>query len=114
MKCKKILMRVDFNVPLDDKLNITDDTRIKATLPTIQYALSEGAVKIILMSHLGRPDGKVVESMRLNPVARRLEALLGEKVKKTDDCVGENIKKDIEASREKIILLENLRFHAEE
>lgn len=114
LKDKKILMRVDFNVPLDDKLNITDDIRIRATLPTIKYALENKAKKVILMSHLGRPDGKVVESLRLDPVAKRLEELLGEKVKKLNDCMGEEIKKEIEESKERIILLENLRFHPEE
>ena len=70
LKGKRVLIRVDFNVPLDDKLNITDDTRIRASLPTIKYALDNGA-KIILMSHLGRPDGKVNEGLRLLPVAKR-------------------------------------------
>ncbi len=114
LKDKKILMRVDFNVPLDEKLNITDDTRIRASLPTIRYALEKGAKKVILMSHLGRPDGKIVESLRLNPAAKRLEGLLGEKVKKLNDCIGESIASDIEKSTERVILLENLRFHAEE
>jgi phosphoglycerate kinase len=114
LKAKKILMRVDFNVPLDEKLNITDDTRIKATLPTIKYALEKGAGKVILMSHLGRPDGKVVESLRLTPVAKRLEELLGEKVKKLDECIGERVENEISSARERIILLENLRFSVQE
>jgi len=94
LKGKRILMRVDFNVPLDDKLNITDDIRIRAALPTIKYALEKRA-KVILMSHLGRPDGKVVDSMRLEPVAKRLEELLGKKITKTDDCIGEDVKKAV-------------------
>ena len=77
LKSKTVVSRVDFNVPLDGKLDITDDTRIKATLPTIKYILEHGARKIILMSHLGRPDGKAKEELMLNPVAKRLEELLG-------------------------------------
>lgn len=114
LKGKRVLIRVDFNVPLDDKLNITDDIRIRAAIPTIKYAIDKGA-KVILMSHLGRPDGKVVESMRLTPVARRLEELLGQKVIKTDDCVGDAVKKVAGAMKPKdVVLLENLRFHPEE
>ncbi|MDD5005687.1 MAG: phosphoglycerate kinase [Candidatus Omnitrophica bacterium] len=114
LKDKTIIMRVDFNVPLDEKLNITDDTRIKAALPTIKYILDNGAKRLILMSHLGRPDGKIKEELRLNPVAKRLQELLGEPVDKLDDCIGETIKKQIQASKKRLILLENLRFHAEE
>ena len=114
IKGKKVIIRVDFNVPLDENLKITDDRRITEALPTIQYVLKEKAAKVILMSHLGRPEGQVVESMRLNPVARRLEKLLGEKVLKLDDCIGEEVKKAIDKSKEKVILLENLRFHKEE
>ena len=114
LKNKTVLVRVDFNVPQDANLNITDDTRIRATLPTIKYILKSGAKKVILMSHLGRPDGKVVDKYSLQPVAERLRELLGEPVKFLRDCVGDNIKKEIEISSEKVILLENLRFHAEE
>ena len=114
LKDKRVLIRVDFNVPLDDKLNITDDIRIRAALPTIKYALERRA-KVILMSHLGRPDGKVVDSMRLTPVANRLGELLGKKVIKTDDCIGEAVKKTVNAMKPgDVVLLENLRFHAEE
>ena len=114
LKGKRVLIRVDFNVPLDDKLNITDDIRIRAALPTIKYALEKRA-KVILMSHLGRPDGKVVDSMRLTPVAKRLEELLGKKITKTDDCIGDPIKRAVDAMKPgDVILLENLRFHAEE
>lgn len=114
LKSKRVLMRVDFNVPLDDKLNITDDIRIRAALPTIKYAIDNGA-KVILMSHLGRPDGKVVDSMRLTPVAKSLEKLLGKKVTKTDDCIGDAVKNTVNAMKPgDVVLLENLRFHAEE
>jgi phosphoglycerate kinase len=113
-KNKKVLVRADFNVPQDANLNITDDTRIRATLPTIQFILKNGADKIILISHLGRPDGKVLEKYSLKPVAVRLQELLGEPVKFLNDCLGESIKKEIDVSKEKIILLENLRFHPEE
>ncbi|MGB4521207.1 MAG: phosphoglycerate kinase [Candidatus Omnitrophota bacterium] len=114
LKGKKVLMRADFNVPQDDSLKITDDTRIKATLPTIKYILQNGAKKLILISHLGRPDGKVVAKYGLKPVAERLASLLGEPVKFLDDCVGDNIKQEIGSGKERIVLLENLRFHAEE
>jgi len=114
LKDKRVLMRVDFNVPLDDKLNITDDIRIRSAVPTIKYAIDKGA-KVILMSHLGRPDGKVVDSMRLTPVAKRLEELLGKKVTKTDDCIGDAVKNTVAAMKPgDVVLLENLRFHAEE
>jgi 3-phosphoglycerate kinase len=114
LKDRVVLMRVDFNVPQDANLAITDDTRIKATLPTIKYILQAGAKKLILMSHLGRPDGKVIEKYSLKPVAVRLKELLGQDVKFISDCVGENIKKEVDSAKEKVILLENLRFHAEE
>lgn len=114
-KGKKVIMRVDFNVPLDkEKGNITDDTRIKEALPTIKYVLDAGASKLILMSHLGRPKGKVVDSLRMNPVAERLSQMLGEKVEKLDDCVGNEIRDKINSTPARIILLENLRFHPEE
>ncbi len=113
-KGKKVVVRVDFNVPLDKSLNITDDRRIKEALPTIQYLLKQGASKVILMSHLGRPDGQVVENLRLTPIAKQLEKLLGEKVLKLDECVGAAVKQKIDQSKEKVVLLENLRFHKEE
>jgi phosphoglycerate kinase len=111
---KAVLMRADFNVPLDEGLNITDDTRIRATLPTIKYLIKNGAKKVILMSHLGRPDGKIVAKYSLKPVAERLKELLNEPVKFLNDCIGDSIKKEIEASKERVVLLENLRFHSEE
>ncbi|MCP4650247.1 MAG: phosphoglycerate kinase [PVC group bacterium] len=114
LKDKKVLMRADFNVPLDENLNITDELRITSALATIKYCLEQGAKKVILMSHLGRPKGNVVEKMRLSPVAKKLSELLDMPVKKLDDCVGEEIEKEVEAASERVILLENLRFHAEE
>lgn len=114
LKGKKVIMRVDFNVPLDDALNITDDRRIKSVIPTIKYILEQGSSKLILMSHLGRPKGEVIDSMRLTPVSNRLQELLGQDVLKLDDCVGDEVKAAIDGASEKIILLENLRFHKEE
>ncbi len=114
LKGKKVIIRADFNVPLDEKQNITDDRRIKEALPTIKWVLEKGATKIILMSHLGRPKDQVVETLRLKPVARKLEQLLGQKVLRLDDCVGQEIQEEVKKSTEKIILLENLRFHKEE
>ncbi|MCX5701282.1 MAG: phosphoglycerate kinase [Candidatus Omnitrophica bacterium] len=113
-KNKTVLMRADFNVPQDASLNITDDTRIRATLPTIKYILEHGVKKLVLISHLGRPDGKPTPKYSLKPVALRLKELLGQDVLFLDDCIGENIKKEIDSCKEKVILLENLRFHAEE
>lgn len=114
IKGKRVLVRVDFNVPLDENGNITDDTRIVAALPTIEYILNQNA-SVILMSHLGRPKGEVKENLRLNPVAKRLEELLKKPVKKLNDCIGkeaEEAAKNIKPGD--VILLENLRFHKEE
>ncbi len=111
---KRILVRVDFNVPLNEELEITDDTRIEAALSTIKYLISHQA-KIILMSHLGRPKGEVVEKLRLDPIARRLSELLKQDVKKLNDCIGEEVKKAVlNMQKGEVILLENLRFHPEE
>ncbi|ACK70023.1 Phosphoglycerate kinase [Gloeothece citriformis PCC 7424] len=111
---KRVLVRVDFNVPLDDAGNITDDTRIRAALPTIQDLISKGA-KVILCSHFGRPKGKVVESMRLTPTAKRLSELLGQDVVMCDDCVGASVTEAVnKLENGQVALLENLRFHAEE
>ncbi|MCK5707972.1 MAG: phosphoglycerate kinase [Candidatus Aureabacteria bacterium] len=111
---KKILMRVDFNVPLDSSCNVTDDTRIKAALRSIEYILENNG-KLILMSHLGRPKGKVVDSMKMDPIAKRLSELINKNVKKLDDCVGVEVEKEVAAMQSgDVILLENLRFHAEE
>lgn len=114
LKGKKIILRADFNVPLDDNQNITDDIRIQAALPTIKYILEQGPAKLILMSHLGRPKGQVVDTMRLAPVAKRLQELLGEDVLMACDCVGDAVEKEIADSSARVILLENLRFHTEE
>lgn len=111
---KRALVRVDFNVPFDNKDAITDDSRIKAALPTINYLIEHGA-KVVLCSHLGRPDGKVVESMRLTPVAERLAKLLGKPVATTKDCIGPEAEKAANNLKNgDVLLLENLRFHAEE
>lgn len=114
LKGKTVLIRADFNVPQDMDLKITDDTRIRSTLPTIKYILEQGAKKIVLMSHLGRPDGKRVDKYSLKPVAIRLQELLGQPVKFLNDCVGDTVKKEIDSAQEKVILLENLRFYAQE
>jgi len=114
LKNKKVLVRVDFNVPLDKNLNITDDTRIVAAIPTIKYILDKNPKKVILMSHLGRPDGKVKDELRLTPVAKRLEKLLGQSVLKLDDCIGSDVETKVNSDGPKIIMLENLRFHPEE
>lgn len=114
LKGKKVIMRADFNVPLDDNLNITDDIRIQAALPSILYILEQSPSKLILMSHLGRPKGKVVDSMSLAPVAKRLEELIGEKVVKCNDCIGAEVTDTVNSCDERVVLLENLRFHAEE
>ena len=111
---KRVLVRVDFNVPLDESGKITDDTRIRAALPTIQDLISKEA-RVILCSHMGRPNGKVVDSMRLTPAAERLSELLGKPVVKPYDCVGDAVKTQVDAmGNGQVILLENLRFHAEE
>ncbi|VAW17681.1 Phosphoglycerate kinase, partial [hydrothermal vent metagenome] len=114
LKGKKVIMRVDFNVPLDDIQKITDDMRIRAALPTIQYILEQEPAKLILMTHLGRPKGEVIESMKLLPVAKRVEELLSQSVTMLDDCVGEQVAAAIDSSENKVILLENLRFHKSE
>ena len=111
---KRVLMRADFNVPLDEKRNITDDSRITAALPTIKYVLENGG-KLVLMSHLGRPKGEVKTEFSLVPVADRLSTLLKMNVEKMDDCVGEYVEEAVERMKKgDVILLENLRFHKEE
>jgi phosphoglycerate kinase len=114
LKGKRVLFRFDFNVPLDGNQNITDDTRIRSVLPTINYALDENA-KIVIASHLGRPKGKVVETMSLAPVAKRLSRLLGKNVTLTKDVIGPEVKKTVAAMKPgDIVMLENLRFDARE
>jgi len=112
---KRVLIRVDFNVPLDEKSGaITDDSRIRATLPTIKYLIEQEA-KVILASHLGRPKGQVVDKLRLTVVAQRLSQLLGQQVGVTKDCIGTEVQKSIESLvNGNVLLLENLRFHADE
>ena len=115
LKDKRVLIRVDFNVPLDSSNHITNNQRIVGALPTIEYATEHGAKAVILMSHLGRPDGKRSEKYSLKPVVPELEKLLGKKVVFTDDCVGPEVEKTVNgASGGEVILLENMRFHAEE
>ncbi|MCX6720176.1 MAG: phosphoglycerate kinase [Candidatus Staskawiczbacteria bacterium] len=111
---KRVLVRCDFNVPLDEKGNILDDYRIQKTLTTIKY-LIENKARVILMSHLGEPGGKVVEDLKMDKVAEKLAEYLGFPIEKEDDCVGpdaENESKKLEPG--KLLLLENLRFHKEE
>ncbi|MDI9569281.1 MAG: phosphoglycerate kinase [Pseudomonadota bacterium] len=114
LKDKKVLFRFDYNVPLDNSQHITDDTRIRATLPTLNYALDEGA-RIIIASHLGRPKGKVKPLLSLAPVARRLSRLLQKEVILAPDCIGPEPTALVAAMKPgDVIMLENLRFHPEE
>ena len=112
---RRVFVRVDFNVPIDRATRtVSDDTRIRAALPTIRFLLEREA-KVILASHLGRPDGRVVEELRMDPVAARLSELLGRPVQKVNDCVGPEVENAVERMRPgDVLLLENLRFHSEE
>jgi phosphoglycerate kinase len=111
---KRVLVRVDFNVPVDAAGAISDDSRIRASLPTIKYLLERSA-RVILLSHLGRPKGKVVSEMRLVPVAQRLSQLLGQQVGMAVDCIGPEVEKSVAALKAgDVLFLENLRFHAGE
>jgi len=111
---KRVIVRVDFNVPLDSARHITDDTRIRAALPTIRYLLDRGAA-VILMSHLGRPDGKVVDALRLAHGAQRLSELLGRPVEMATESIGPEVEAQAKALQPgQVLLLENLRFHKEE
>jgi phosphoglycerate kinase len=113
LKGKRVLVRVDFNVPIKDG-KVANDARIRVSLSTIEFLLKEKA-KVIILSHLGRPKGKIDERLRLNPVAEKLEELLKVSVKKLDDCVGGGVAAEIEKMQEgEIILLENTRFHSAE
>src|SRR3954469_2892525 len=114
---KRVLMRVDFNVPQDKKTGaITNNQRITAALPTIKFALEKGA-SVVLMSHLGRPDGQKIAKFSLKPVATELEQLLGKRITFLDDCVGPAVEAACAPGKLKageVVLLENLRFHIEE
>ncbi len=113
-KNKTIILRVDYNVPLTDKGEISDDTRIVRTIETIKLLRDKGA-KLVIISHLGRPKGEVKESLRLNKIAERLSELIGEKVEKLDESRGENVKEAISQMKEgAMIMLENIRFNKEE
>jgi len=114
LKGKRVFIRVDFNVPLDEKNEITDDTRIVLSLPTIRFVMDAGG-RVILASHLGRPKGKRDPKFSLAPVAERLSQLLGKKVALATDCIGEEVLKQIGGMKAgEVLLLENLRFHPEE
>lgn len=114
IKGKALFIRVDLNVPYDENQNITDDTRIRGILPTVNYALDEGA-KIILASHMGRPKGEAVPQLSLAPVARRLSRLLKKEVVAAPDCVGPEVREIVRDMKDgDIVLLENLRYHPEE
>ncbi len=111
---KKVFVRVDFNVPLDENRQITDDTRIRAALPTINYLREQGAITI-LASHLGRPKGKVKDEFRLDPISQRLAELLHTEVIKADDCIGPTVEEAIANMQGgQVLLLENVRFYGEE
>jgi len=114
LKGKRVLVRVDFNVPLDENQNITDDIRIKSALPTIEKIINDGG-KVILMSHLGRPKGEVKSEFSLKPAAVRLSELLNKDVEFASDCIGPDIERLADSMDEgEVLLLENLRFHKEE
>ena len=114
IKEKKVLIRVDCNVPLDEHGNITDDTRIRGVLPTINYALDEQA-KVVICSHLGRPEGQRQEKFSLAPVAKRLSRLLDKEVKLAPDCIGSEVETMVaQMAQGDVLLLENLRFHTAE
>ena len=114
LKSKRVLVRVDFNVPLDENLNITDDRRITEALPTIKKIINEGG-RAILMSHLGRPKGERKEEFSLKPVAKRLSELLGKQVIFANDCIGDEVLNQTKSLKDgDVMLLENLRFHKQE
>ena len=111
---KRVLTRVDYNVPLNDELKIIDNGRIKATLPTVNYIIEKGG-RAVLMSHLGRPGGQRIDSMSLKPAAMELSGLLGQPVKLAPDCIGEEVNNLVESMQNgDVVMLENLRFHKAE
>ena len=111
---KRVLMRVDFNVPLDENQQVTSDKRIRAAVPTIEYILEQGG-RLVLMSHLGRPKGERIPTMSLKPCVKVLSELIGKEVAFVNDCIGEEVEKAVAALKEgQVLLLENLRFHKEE
>merc|ERR1719460_2713626 len=111
---KKVFVRAGLNVPLDGDCNITDDTRIRAAVPTLKYLLEKGA-KVLLTSHLGRPKDGPEDKFRLNPVVPRLTELLGQEVGKCDDCIGADVTAKVGAMADgEILVLENVRFYKEE
>ena len=113
LKDKRVFVRVDYNVPMKEGV-IRDDTRIQASLPTVKYLVENGA-KVILASHMGRPDGARVESLSLKPVAERLSELIGKEVKMLNDCIGEEVEKAVaEMKASDVVMLENLRFYKAE
>ena len=114
LKGKRVLMRVDFNVPLDEHQNVTSDKRIRAAVPTIEYILTQGG-RLVLMSHLGRPKGEKIPEMSLRPCVGVLSGLIGKEVAFVDDCVGPEVEKAVNSLAEgEVMILENLRFHKEE
>ena len=114
VKGKRVLVRCDFNVPLSEKGEILDDFRIKETIPTIEYLIKKGA-RVILMSHLGKPGGKIVENLRLDKIQEKLMEYFDLSIVKAPDCIGKEIENWIkEMAPGEILLLENLRFHKEE
>ena len=114
LKGKRVLMRVDFNVPLDEHQNVTSDKRIRAAVPTIEYILTQGG-RLVLMSHLGRPKGEKIPEMSLRPCVGVLSGLIGKEVAFVDDCVGPEVEKAVNGlAGGEVLILENLRFHKEE
>ena len=114
VQSKRVLMRVDFNVPLNDQCQITDDNRIRAALDSIRYVV-DGGGKLILMSHLGRPKGEKKPEFSLKPAAERLAELLGKPVTMLDDCIGDEVSAKVKALADgDVVLLENLRFYKQE
>jgi phosphoglycerate kinase len=111
LRDKKVFIRVDFNVPQDDKVNITEDTRISGALPTIRYAVEQGA-KVVLASHMGRPKGEKNPKFSMAPAAKRLSELLGKKVRQAGDCFGDEVAREVDAMKSgELLMLENVRFY---